>query len=114
MPSLAVRKPACIGNHPRYTFGCAGSNFWRQSFAIAGLIDNQVTQQMTKMPGIGNIPILGNLFKSRQLQKSDDELLIVVTPRVVHPLEPANVPAGPVFPKSFMPPAQAEKKSGSH
>ncbi len=62
-----------------------------QSFAIAGLIDNQVTQQMTKMPGIGNIPILGNLFKSRQLQKSDDELLIVVTPRVVHPLEPANV-----------------------
>jgi pilus assembly protein CpaC len=85
-----------------------------QSFAIAGLIDNQVTQQMTKMPGIGNIPILGNLFKSRQLQKSDDELLIVVTPRVVHPLEPANVPAGPVFPKSFMPPAKAEKKTGSN
>ena len=85
-----------------------------QSFAIAGLMDNRVTEQMSKIPGIGSIPILGNLFKSRQLQKSNDELLIVVTPRIVHPLEPANVPGGPVFPKTFMPPTPAPKKPGSN
>jgi pilus assembly protein CpaC len=77
-------------------------------------MDNQVTQTMSKIPGIGSIPILGNLFKSRQLQKSNDELLIVVTPRIVHALEPGNVPAGPVFPKSFLPPAKVSKKTGSN
>jgi pilus assembly protein CpaC len=75
-----------------------------QTFAIAGLMDNRVTQQMSKIPGIGDIPILGLLFRSRQLQKSDDELLIVVTPRVVHPLEQNAAPALPPMPKPFMPP----------
>ena len=77
-----------------------------QSFAIAGLMDNRVTEQLSKIPGIGDIPILGDLFKSKSLQKSDDELLIVVTPRIVHPLTDGSVPAGPVFPQSFLPPAK--------
>jgi pilus assembly protein CpaC len=76
-----------------------------QSFAIAGLIDNQVTEQMNKIPGISSLPILGKLFQSRSLSKSKDELLIVVTPRIVQPLNPENVPAGPVFPRSFLGPA---------
>ena len=76
-----------------------------QSFAIAGLIDNQVTEQMNKIPGISSIPVLGKLFQSRSLSKSKDELLIVVTPRIVQPLNPENVPAGPVFPRSFLGPA---------
>jgi pilus assembly protein CpaC len=59
-----------------------------QTFAIAGLIDDQVTAQLSKIPGIGNIPILGYLFKSRSMNKTSDELLIIVTPRIVHPSDP--------------------------
>jgi pilus assembly protein CpaC len=70
-----------------------------ESFAIAGLIDNRVTQVISKVPGLGDIPILGNLFRSRSTQKSTDELLVVITPRFVHPLppgEPAKLPDAPV------------------
>jgi pilus assembly protein CpaC len=77
-----------------------------QSFAIAGLIDNQVTEQMNRIPGISSIPVLGKLFQSRSLSKSKDELLIVVTPRIVQPLNPDEVPAGPVFPRTFLGPAK--------
>lgn len=80
-----------------------------QSFAIAGLVDNRVTEVFSKMPGIGDIPILGNFFKSRSLNKSNDELLILVTPRIVHPLQANQVPAGPVFPKPFLGPATPEQ-----
>jgi pilus assembly protein CpaC len=80
-----------------------------QSFAMAGLIDNRVTNQLDKIPGIGNIPILGKLFQSWSKQKSTDELLVVVTPHIVQPLTAANMPKGPVFPVPFLPPAQAEE-----
>jgi pilus assembly protein CpaC len=86
-----------------------------QSFAIAGLLNNQVVKQFSKIPGIGDIPILGKLFQSWSLSKSDNELLVVVTPHIVHPLSPSEVPQGPSFPIPFMrpvtPPAQ---KSPSH
>jgi pilus assembly protein CpaC len=72
-----------------------------QSFAIAGLVDNRVTDQLSKLPGIGDIPVLGNLFKSRSLNKTKDELLVVVTPRIVQPLEPGNVPRI-TFPEPFL------------
>ena len=73
-----------------------------QSFVIAGLLDNRVTEQFQKIPGIGEIPILGKLFQSRTLNKSDNELLVLVTPHVVQPLAPTDVPTGPVFPLPFM------------
>ena len=66
-----------------------------QTFAIAGLIDNQVQQQLDKIPGIGDIPILGKLFQSHSTTKSRDELLVIVTPRIVRPLTPNEVPPGP-------------------
>lgn len=75
-----------------------------QSFAIAGLLDNRVTKQFSKIPGIGDVPILGKLFQSWNLTKSDNELLVVVTPHVVHPLSPSEVPQGPSFPIPFMRP----------
>jgi pilus assembly protein CpaC len=75
-----------------------------QSFVIAGLLDNRVTEQFQKIPGIGNIPVLGKLFQSRSLNKSDNELLVLVTPHVVQPLAPNEVPPGPVFPLPFMQP----------
>jgi pilus assembly protein CpaC len=82
-----------------------------QSFAIAGLIDNQVTEQMSKIPGISSIPILGKLFESRSLNKSKDELLILVTPRIVQPLTPDNLPPGPVFPKTFLGPVTPDHQA---
>ena len=83
-----------------------------QSFAMAGLIDNRVTNQLDKIPGLGDIPILGKLFQSWSKQKSDDELLVVVTPHIVQPLTAENMPKGPVFPVPFLPslPAQEPKK----
>jgi len=75
-----------------------------QSFAIAGLLDNRVTEQFAKIPWIGDIPILGKLFQSRSLIKSDNELLVVVTPHIVQPLAPNEVPQGPSFPQPFMRP----------
>jgi len=73
-----------------------------QSFAIAGLLDNRVTEVLEKIPGIGDIPILGKLFHSRSINKSKNELLIVVTPRVIQPLDTA--PTGPAMPKPFLEP----------
>jgi pilus assembly protein CpaC len=65
-----------------------------QSFAIAGLLDRRVTENLQKIPGLSSIPLLGNLFKSRITNKSDSELLVVVTPEMVGPgvrVEPAQV-----------------------
>lgn len=76
-----------------------------QSFAIAGLLDNRVTEQLQKIPWIGDVPILGKLFQSRSLTKSKNELLIVVTPRIVQPLD--RVPQGPGMPKPFLDPQPA-------
>ncbi len=80
-----------------------------QSFAIAGLVDDRVTQVLSKVPGLGDIPILGNLFRSKSFNKSKTELLVLVTPHVVKPLNPGEVPAGPKFPKEFLPPVTPEK-----
>jgi pilus assembly protein CpaC len=71
-----------------------------QSFAIAGLLDNRVTELFNKIPWIGDIPVLGKLFQSRSVTKSKNELLIVVTPRIVQPLN--KVPEGPSMPKPFL------------
>ncbi len=71
-----------------------------QSFAMAGLLDNRVTEEFNKIPWIGDVPVLGNLFKSRSLTKSKNELLIVVTPRIVHPSDSA-LPT-PAMPKAFL------------
>ncbi len=75
-----------------------------QSFAIAGLVDNRVTEQLSKIPGIGDIPVLGKLFRSRSLNKTRNELLIVVTPRVVQPVAADKAPHGPEFPAPFLEP----------
>jgi pilus assembly protein CpaC len=54
-----------------------------QTFAIAGLMDNTVTQTMSKVPGIGDIPILGYLFRSRAYQKNTTELVVMITPQIL-------------------------------
>lgn len=59
-----------------------------QSFAIAGLIKNNVTETITRFPILGEIPILGALFRSSEFQHDKTELLFVITPRLVKPLPP--------------------------
>ncbi len=54
-----------------------------QTFAIAGLLNNNMTQTLSKIPGIGDIPILGLLFKSKAAQKSRTELVVMITPEIL-------------------------------
>ncbi len=71
-----------------------------QSFVIAGLMDNRVTDQYSKVPGLGDIPILGNLFRSKNAQKSATELVVLCT---VHRISPSNeAPGKPKYPKPFL------------
>ena len=58
-----------------------------QSFAIGGLMRDNVRETVKKVPFLGEIPILGTLFRSSSFQKNESELLIIVTPRLVKPLD---------------------------
>ena len=62
-----------------------------QAFMIAGLLNNETSNGINKVPGLGNIPILGSLFKSRQFQRNETELVIVVTPYLVKPMNASDV-----------------------
>jgi pilus assembly protein CpaC len=67
-----------------------------QSFVIAGLMDNRVTDIYNKIPGLGDIPILGNFFRSKSLQKSHSELMVLCTVRRISPsTEPPSPPKNP-------------------
>ena len=63
-----------------------------QSFGIAGLLDNRAQAQLNKIPGIGDIPVLGQLFRSRNLNKSKTELLVLVTPHIIDPVHTTTPP----------------------
>jgi pilus assembly protein CpaC len=62
-----------------------------QTIGIAGLIDETLRDDVHKYPGLGSIPILGALFRSKEFQKNETELLILVTPHLAKPLVPAEV-----------------------
>jgi pilus assembly protein CpaC len=66
-----------------------------QSFAISGLLDNRTTDQLEKIPGIGDIPILGKLFQSKSINHSVAELAVIVTPTLVDPLSDNLTPTQP-------------------
>jgi pilus assembly protein CpaC len=74
-----------------------------QSFAIAGLIDNQAQAVAGAVPLLSQIPIIGSLFKSKSDRKERTELLVLVTPRLVRPLNPEEVPPLPTLPGRFLP-----------
>jgi pilus assembly protein CpaC len=69
-----------------------------QSFVIAGLMDNRMTETISKIPGLANIPLLGKLFTSKSIARNNSELLVIVTPEVVRP-----IPAGQPVPSLKMP-----------
>lgn len=75
-----------------------------QSFAIAGLIDNTAQTDRSAIPILSQIPIIGYLFKSKAERQERTELLVLITPRLVRPLNPDEVPALPTMPGRFLPP----------
>jgi pilus assembly protein CpaC len=71
-----------------------------QSFVIAGLMDNRVTSLTNKVPWLGDIPILGNFFRSKSLRKSNSELVVLVTVRRIQPTQ--GLAATPTMPQPFL------------
>ena len=76
-----------------------------QSFAIAGLLKNTVREKIHKFPVLGDIPILGTLFRSSSFQKNETELVIIVTPHLVKPF---NAEEQPLPTDSFVEPGDYE------
>src|ERR1035437_195872 len=72
-----------------------------QSFGIAGLLDRRATTILSKVPGIGDIPVLGQLFRSKSINKNNTELLVFVTPPIVDPVHVDTT--DPVQPKLAVP-----------
>jgi pilus assembly protein CpaC len=62
-----------------------------QTIGIAGLMNENMRSAVTKFPGLGDIPILGQLFRSQSYQKGQTELVILVTPRLAKPIKPADI-----------------------
>jgi pilus assembly protein CpaC len=82
-----------------------------QSFVIAGLMDSRVTNIGNKIPGLGDIPILGNFFKSKSNQKSNSELMVLCT---VHRVAPSvQPPKGPVMPVPNLDQGKFDGKKGN-
>ena len=67
-----------------------------QSFAIAGLLSNESSNRKTQTPWIGDVPILGSLFRSTRYKKAETELVIIVTPRLVQPASDISELASPL------------------
>jgi len=61
-----------------------------QSFGIAGLLDQRTTALYSKVPGIGDIPVLGLLFRSKSISKTNSELVVIVTPSIIDPAAAEN------------------------
>ena len=75
-----------------------------QSLAIAGLIKNNVKQALDKVPGLGEVPVLGALFRSNEFQSDRSELMFVITPRLIKPLDQNYI----LPTDSFTPPNRSE------
>jgi len=74
-----------------------------QSFAVAGLLSNLSQDDMQAIPGISKLPIIGYLFKSKSEQAQRTELMVLITPQLVRPLNPDEVPPLPTLQKRFLP-----------
>ncbi|HKH72745.1 MAG TPA: pilus assembly protein N-terminal domain-containing protein, partial [Vicinamibacterales bacterium] len=80
-----------------------------QTFAIAGLLNNQMQSTMQKIPGIGDIPILGYLFRSKVAQKEQTELVVMITPEILATDSVGVTNTLPRTPETFMPPVSEKQ-----
>ena len=76
-----------------------------QSFVIGGLIDDRTTENMSRIPGLANIPLLGALFRSRSETRTKSELLVLVTPEIVEPMSASDPKLLPNAPLGVLPPS---------
>ena len=74
-----------------------------QTFAIAGLLNNTMNSTMQKIPGIGDIPILGHLFRSKAAQKNQTELVVMITPQILRSGSPGVTSELPRIVEPYMP-----------
>ena len=75
-----------------------------QSFAIGGLLDNRETETFQKIPFLGDIPVLGKFFQSISKNKTNTELIVIVTPEIVEPMPVGAALPALKYPKEFLPP----------
>jgi pilus assembly protein CpaC len=75
-----------------------------QSFAIGGLLDNRDSETFSKVPFLGDIPILGKFFQSEQITKNKTELIVIVTPEIVAPIPAQAALPELKYPGTFLPP----------
>lgn len=75
-----------------------------QSFVIGGLLDNRETDNFEKIPFLGDIPILGKFFQSMQRTKTNTELIVIVTPEIVNPIDAGTPLPELKYPEGFIPP----------
>src|SRR5262249_46091224 len=80
-----------------------------QTFAIAGLMNNNITSTLSKIPGIGDIPILGLLFKSKAAQKNQTELVVMITPQILQRTSPGVTPNLPRQQEPYLPPMRPNR-----
>jgi len=81
----------------------------QQSFVIAGLIDDEVNDQFSRIPGLASLPVLGSLFKSRVETKSRSELIVLVTPEITTPIQPGQPLPTPIMPEQFLGPSAPQQ-----
>jgi len=75
-----------------------------QSFVIGGLLDNEDTETFNKIPFLGDIPFLGKFFQSMSKNKTNTELIVIVTPSIVQPIAAGVAPPELKYPTPFLPP----------
>jgi pilus assembly protein CpaC len=79
-----------------------------QSFVVAGLLDNLTQENGAEIPVLSKLPIIGALFKSKSDSTQRTELMVLITPRLVQPLDPDEVPPLPTRPRRFLPPPEPD------
>ncbi len=77
-----------------------------QTFAVSGLLDRNMNETLRRVPGIGDIPILGYLFRSQAYQKNNTELVVMITPHIVRRDSPGVTPNLPGFVQPFLAPSE--------
>lgn len=84
-----------------------------QSFAIAGLLNNVSQTDRQAIPLLSKLPVIGNLFKSKANRAEQTELMVLITPRLVRPLDPDEVPPLPTRPGEFLVPGDDDDIGGA-
>jgi pilus assembly protein CpaC len=74
-----------------------------QTFAMAGLLNNLSQDDLQEIPGLARLPIIGHLFKTKSERAEQTELLVLITPQLVRPLNPDEVPPLPTLEQRFLP-----------